>query len=235
MIPMLLFGFFPPSVVSSARRASPARSVDEEPLAVAPPYLASLTTSPNARYLLILLLCLTQASANISHPPNPPAPLDLTVQMFPETTVTHLDSALSDHAPIIISTTGYVVTPTALSRPWRSEAHWLQGPECEEVIKMGWVRMGGITRQELYWQQRRKIHWLRDGDRNTSFFHAKASSRRRVNAIDRLRDEGGRWIDDPAALRRLIERHFSRVFNSDQPSTTEIERAWNTLHAELKH
>ncbi|KAL0295713.1 UNVERIFIED_CONTAM: hypothetical protein Scaly_3091100 [Sesamum calycinum] len=156
------------------------------------------------------------------------------VRMFPETTVTHLDSALSDHAPIIISTTGYVVTPTALSRPWRSEAHWLQGPECEEADLRDKLD-AWYARQELYWQQRRKIHWLRDGDRNTSFFHAKASSRRRVNAIDRLRDEGGRWIDDPAALRRLIERHFSRVFNSDQPSTTEIEGAWNTLHAELKH
>ncbi|KAL0316169.1 UNVERIFIED_CONTAM: hypothetical protein Sradi_5495100 [Sesamum radiatum] len=65
--------------------------------------------------------------------------------MFPETTVTHFDSALSDHAPIIISTTGSVVTPTALSRPWRSEAHWLQGPECDEVIKMGWAGMGRIT------------------------------------------------------------------------------------------
>ncbi|KAL0305015.1 UNVERIFIED_CONTAM: hypothetical protein Scaly_2999700 [Sesamum calycinum] len=92
--------------------------------------------------------------------------------MFPETTVTHLDSVLSDHVPILISITGSV---------------------------------------ELYWQQRSKIHWLRDGDRNTSFFHAKANTRRRVNVIDRLRDEGGHWIDDPAALRRLIERQIDYV------------------------
>ncbi|KAL0293955.1 UNVERIFIED_CONTAM: putative mitochondrial protein [Sesamum calycinum] len=62
----------------------------------------------------------------------------------------------------------------------------------------------------------------------------KYSSRRRVNAIDRLRDEGGRWIDDPAALRRLIERHFSRVFNSDQPSTTEIERGMEHLACRIE-
>ncbi|KAK4386128.1 putative mitochondrial protein [Sesamum angolense] len=85
------------------------------------------------------------------------------VQMFPETTATHLDSALSDHVPILISITGFVVTPVTLSRPWR------------------------------------------------------------------LRDEGGRWIDDPAALRRLIERHFSRVFASDQPSTIKIERGMEHL------
>ncbi|KAL0288036.1 UNVERIFIED_CONTAM: hypothetical protein Scaly_2745900 [Sesamum calycinum] len=274
---------FPPSVVSSARRASPARSVDEEPPRrgssifgfthdlpkrtvfidptpvstprLRPIYPTLLTLQPHwilpfshfqstiampQFYVMMIgivgilrasMAPLRQGIMRVSH-----FRLNLVVlgfvRMFPETTVTHLDSALSDHAPIIISTTGYVVTPTALSRPWRSEAHWLQGPECEEVIKMGWVRMGESL--GTVWQQRRKIHWLRDGDRNTSFFHAKASSRRRVNAIDRLRDEGGRWIDDPAALRRLIERHFSRVFNSDQPSTTEIERGMEHLACRIE-
>ncbi|KAL0316166.1 UNVERIFIED_CONTAM: putative mitochondrial protein [Sesamum radiatum] len=314
---------FPPSVVSSARRASPARSVDEEPPRRGSSIFGFTHDLPKRTVFIDPTpVSSPQASATISHPPNPPAPLDLTVQdekqggvdrlqwqiqnfrsalqsaglhdlgfvgspftwcnnhaaltlyvfvltvhaaipygrrCFPETTVTHLDSALSDHAPIIISTIGSVVTPTALSKPWRSEAHWLQGPECEEEtrtsvrvtdpeIKRGPISLESrrkeadlrdkldawYARQELYWQQRRKIHWLRDGDRNTSFFHAKTSSQRRVNAIDRLRDEGGRWIVDPAALRRLIERHFSRVFDSDQPSTTEIERGMEHLACRIE-
>ena len=37
-----------------------------------------------------------------------------------------------------------------------------------------------------------KAHWLHDGDRNTSFFHACALDRRRVNLIKSLKnDEGG--------------------------------------------
>ncbi|KAK4383569.1 putative mitochondrial protein [Sesamum angolense] len=124
-------------------------------------------------------------------------------QMFPETTVTHLNSALSDHAPIIISTTGSVVTPTALSRLWRKQGHRLE------------LQIREIKRGPISLEPRRKEIDLRD--------KLDACSRRRVNAIDRM-DEGDRWNDDPAALRRLIERHFSRVFDSDQPSTTEIEK-----------
>ncbi|KAK4392125.1 putative mitochondrial protein [Sesamum angolense] len=377
MIPMLLFGF-PPSVVSSARRASPARSVDEDPLALAPPYLASLTTSPNARpeplsplipptkpnqppppsenylfplprtsmnlptlirnpiptadlsqtsptyrrrlrcspagsyeYALLELprfrgslgkfrglenlvcthhpslvflaetksnnnqiedksvsiqlrsfsehhidatvLCyddrdswrftgiygapktgnhfqtwslLSRFSSQSCRPwlcaglhdlgfvgspftwcNNHVAPDTIRVcldracgnplwsQMFPETTVMHLDFVLSDHAPIIISTTGSVI----------------------REIKRGPISL----------ESRRKEADLRD--------KLDACSQRKVNAIDRLRDEGGRWIDDPAALRRLIGRHFSRVFDSDQPSTTEMERGMEHLACRIDY
>ena len=33
--------------------------------------------------------------------------------------------------------------------------------------------------EEIYWGQRAKAHWLREGDKNTSFFHAQASERRK--------------------------------------------------------
>lgn len=37
--------------------------------------------------------------------------------------------------------------------------------------------------QESYWQQRGKAAWLKDGDKNTSFFHAKATIRNQTNKI----------------------------------------------------
>ncbi|KAK9992106.1 hypothetical protein SO802_027091 [Lithocarpus litseifolius] len=39
-------------------------------------------------------------------------------------------------------------------------------------------------KEDAMWYQRSRINWFRDGDRNTSYFHAKASARLKKNQID---------------------------------------------------
>ena len=43
-------------------------------------------------------------------------------------------------------------------------------------------------KEDAMWYQRSRINWFRDGDRNTSNFHAKASARLKKNQIDGLLD-----------------------------------------------
>ncbi|XP_047978592.1 uncharacterized protein LOC125220464 [Salvia hispanica] len=50
-----------------------------------------------------------------------------------------------------------------------------------------------LARQEIFWRQRAKQHWLRDGDRNSKFFHVKASARKKKNTISQLKDDNGVW------------------------------------------
>ncbi|KAL0407809.1 UNVERIFIED_CONTAM: hypothetical protein Sradi_1715300 [Sesamum radiatum] len=46
-------------------------------------------------------------------------------------------------------------------------------------------------KEEIMWKQRAKALWLAAGDRNTGFFHAKATERRHQNEIKRINDELG--------------------------------------------
>jgi len=36
-----------------------------------------------------------------------------------------------------------------------------------------------LAQDDAYWKQRAKMHWHKDGDRNTNYFHASATARKR--------------------------------------------------------
>ncbi|KAF5444973.1 hypothetical protein F2P56_034064 [Juglans regia] len=43
-----------------------------------------------------------------------------------------------------------------------------------------------MERDEVMWRQRSKALWLKDGDKNSSYFHMKASQRRRKNSLAKI-------------------------------------------------
>jgi hypothetical protein len=64
-----------------------------------------------------------------------------------------------------------------------------------------------------YWKQRSHTLWLTKGDRNTQFFHAFASERRRKNRIRRLKNEDGGIIEG-GRLKEFIANHYQNLFLS---------------------
>lgn len=68
--------------------------------------------------------------------------------------------------------------------------------------------------KNTYWKQRAKAHWLHDGDRNTSFFHACASERRRVNLIKSLKNDEGGVVEGEEELRTFITNYYKQLFSS---------------------
>ena len=59
-----------------------------------------------------------------------------------------------------------------------------------------------LEKKEVYWKQRARIAWLKEGDRNTKFFHSKATQRQKKNMVKGLIDKEGHWHQAPTKWRR---------------------------------
>ena len=58
--------------------------------------------------------------------------------------------------------------------------------------------------EEMSWRQKSWELWLKEGDRNTSFFHIMANSHRRRNFIGKNKIEG-RWVEDESEICKDVE------------------------------
>lgn len=47
-----------------------------------------------------------------------------------------------------------------------------------------------VVKSEIFWHQKEKCKWLKEGDGNTSFFHKVANGRKRKNLISSIRVDG---------------------------------------------
>ena len=54
-----------------------------------------------------------------------------------------------------------------------------------------------------------------NGDANTKYLHAVASSLKNHNVIWSLQDEIGAWVSDDPSIKTLGARHFRNIFEDD--------------------
>ncbi|XP_074295385.1 uncharacterized protein LOC141623208 [Silene latifolia] len=71
--------------------------------------------------------------------------------------------------------------------------------------------------EEIFWRQRSRALWLKEGDRNTKFFHRKATQRKQRNYIGRLVDDEGRIREGNEEVAGVIRGYFGELFRSSNP------------------
>ena len=81
--------------------------------------------------------------------------------------------------------------------------------------------------EEVWWQQRSRVQWLGEGNRNTKYFHHRASERRRKNAIVGLWNDEGGWCDSKEEIVRTVTGYFEDIYSSSNPS--RLEEATNLI------
>lgn len=74
-----------------------------------------------------------------------------------------------------------------------------------------WLDMEEVMRKKISQNK-----YLKEGDRNTSFFHTKASNRKQRNWIKGLKDDNGQWQEGLDNIEHVATKYFSSLFISSQ-------------------
>lgn len=79
-----------------------------------------------------------------------------------------------------------------------------------------------LAREEIYWCQKSQDTWLKEGDRNTKFFHNSVKVKRSQNKIYSNKDSCGNTLQTAAEINREAIRYFSNIFLCD-PANVETD------------
>jgi hypothetical protein len=72
-------------------------------------------------------------------------------------------------------------------------------------------------KEEQWWAQRAKIKWLQQGDKNSKFFHFKATQRQRKNKINFITNSQGINLTQNKDIQGIFLNYFIDMFTSSNP------------------
>jgi hypothetical protein len=96
-----------------------------------------------------------------------------------------------------------------------------RGPtECEKELVSRLSVL--LEREETMERQHSCVTWLKEGDRNTSFFQAKARARGRTNRIRALQREDGSEATEQGELELLASQFYENLFSTQKELEPEL-------------
>jgi hypothetical protein len=95
---------------------------------------------------------------------------------------------------------------------WRKKSIGDEQVQKEELLRFKLNRLE--DQRDTYWRQRAHVQWMKEGDRNTKYFHTVASERRMMNKIIFLKKEDGGVVEDEEAMKEVVTNYFIKLFTS---------------------
>lgn len=90
-----------------------------------------------------------------------------------------------------------------------------------------------LENEEVYWRQRARSDWLKGGDRNSKFFHARASSRKCKNGIKEVTDMNGVNCASNKDIAAAFTDFYNKLFMTSLPSDRVISEAITPISNKL--
>ena len=87
----------------------------------------------------------------------------------------------------------------------------------EEIAEALKELSSALKAEKMFWRQKSRVLWLREGDKNSKYFHALVKQRRARNRITQLLDENGNVVEDEEGLVAIATSYFRQIFESSNP------------------
>ncbi|CAL2238646.1 unnamed protein product [Prunus armeniaca] len=70
-----------------------------------------------------------------------------------------------------------------------------------------------FEKEDTFWKQRSQVQWLREGDRNTHYFHEKLA--KEEGNLFGVFDDNNCWFDEEPGIQRAFIDYFQKLFTYD--------------------
>jgi len=80
-------------------------------------------------------------------------------------------------------------------------------------------------KEEILWKQKSRVQWLKEGEKNTKFFHRDMMHRHHINRITHLEDSQGNPVREHSKIKaELINYYQDLLTETKEDRTTTIQR-----------
>ncbi|KAL0011115.1 hypothetical protein SO802_006223 [Lithocarpus litseifolius] len=108
-----------------------------------------------------------------------------------------------------------------------AEGEAAQGRQVDQFQKLKSDIVDLLRLDEKMWQQRSKEHWMISGDRNSKFFHTRASQRFHRNRIVELRNSEGVLVSGEGNISTMVRDYYKNLFLSS--GLSEVDEVVRTI------
>lgn len=91
-----------------------------------------------------------------------------------------------------------------------------------------------LVREETFWRQKYHETWLKEGERNTKFFHTSTKVRRNYNKIFSIHNMARELLTDQDSINSEVVNFFSSAFNGEARADQEVQSIMDILPSCVK-